>query len=140
MLVAIATHPEHETVKRFGHDFPVLMIEINEDRVQSTRSLVHEGGCCRTLVARLAGVDLLMCTGLGPGAARHLSEMGVAVATVAEGTSVSTALTSALQQTWPTGVVEPSGCGGHQGHHENCHHDGESEHACGCHGAEARSS
>jgi len=138
MLVAIAAHPEHETVERFGHDFPVLLIEVAGNEVKSTRPLVHEGGCCRTLVARLDGVDLLICTGLGPGAARHLTEMGVAVTTVSEGTSVAVALASALQGTCSTDTVVPSGCSGHQHHHEGCHHDGDAEHDCGCHGSGAQ--
>jgi predicted Fe-Mo cluster-binding NifX family protein len=126
MIVAIATHPESQNVERFGHDFPVLLLDIEGQELRGTQLLEPQDGCCRHLAARLKGADVLICTGLGQGAAKHLKDFGVDVAVVPEGVPASAALATWSAQTLDPSAAESSACGGH----------GATGHACGCGGHE----
>jgi predicted Fe-Mo cluster-binding NifX family protein len=129
MLIAISTHPESKLVERFGHDFPVLLLEMEAHQVRTSRVLEPQSGCCRTLAERLKGADVLICAGVGPGAARHLQDFGVAIALAPQGVAVEAALTSFMSQALRTGDVEPTRCSGHDpGHDDSGARD------CGCGG------
>ena len=161
MIVAISAHPESKQVVRFGHEFPVLLVDIDAQEVRGTQTLEPQSGCCRTLAERLKAADILLCTGVGQGAARHLNDLGISIATVPEGVDVSVALSVLMRQLLSEDDVESGccgdhGCGGghehpgdsHSGHgccgHDEAHHgcgcgnesqgDSESGHGCGCGG------
>jgi predicted Fe-Mo cluster-binding NifX family protein len=123
MIIAISTHPETHCVERFGHEMPIVMLDVEDAQLKSSRQLEQEGGCCRTLAQRIKDADILLCTGIGQGAARHLRDFGVQVALVPEGTNVADALTALEAQALESGNVQPSTC---QGHHEGA------AHSCGC--------
>lgn len=120
MLIAISTNSDSQQVERFGHDFPVLLLDVEAETVQSTRQLEPQSGCCKTLAKRLDGAAVLLCTGVGQGAARHLSDLGVAVAVVPEGVTVQAAMESFLTQTLKTGEFATTECDGHGGDHCGC--------------------
>lgn len=139
MIIAISAHPESMQVERFGHDFPVLLLEVEGQEVRSTRQLAPQAGCCGTLAKRLDGASVLICTGLGQGAARHLKNLGVDVAVVPDGVPLADALAMWTSQTLQTGTAEPTACHDHSedaSHSAGCGHgdDGASKpaHRCGC--------
>lgn len=139
MLIAISTHPNSQLVERFGHDFPVFLLEVESQQVRATKRLEPQSGCCRTLAERLKGADVLICAGVGAGAARHLQDFGVAVALAPEGATVEAALTSFLNQSLRTGDVQPTECGGPADAAHGCCHDAAPDgntasHNCGCGG------
>lgn len=137
MLIAISAHPESQQVERFGHEFPILLLDIDGMELRSSRQLAPQAGCCGTLARRLVGADVLICTGLGQGAARHLHEIGVDVAVVPEGVAVTAALASWTTQALQPGGAQPTDC--HGGASHGCGgHDGEEDeaeavaHQCSC--------
>ncbi len=129
MIVAVAAHPESRQVERFGHDFPVVLFEFEGEAVREKGTIPPQAGCCRTLVNQLEGASILICTGLGQGAARHLREREIGVALVPEGVELTDALEALSRQVLQgSEAVASSCCGGGHGH-DHASHGG-----CGCGG------
>jgi predicted Fe-Mo cluster-binding NifX family protein len=142
MRIAIATHPESLEVERFGHEYPILLHEVEDMELKNTQLVPAQGGCCGSLAQRLASADVVICTAIGEGAANHLRELGVAVAVVPEGVPSATAIAAWITQTLEAGDFEASpchghsdghGCGCHQAHEQAPHHEATGHH-CGCDG------
>jgi predicted Fe-Mo cluster-binding NifX family protein len=122
--IAVSTNSDSQMVERFGHDFQILLLSVDGQEITKTEVLAPQAGCCRGLAQRIKGAEVLLCTGMGQGAARHLKDFGVDVAVVPEGVRVTTAITAWTAKTLPTGTAEPTAC----------NHHGDAEHACGCAG------
>lgn len=102
--IAVATSPDGQQVARFGHDFPLVAIDVAG---VSTRRQAE--GCCGNLAKAVADCELVICTAIGAGAAGHLAQAGVRLAIVPEGTLVEAAVALYRCGRLPTGG-EPSAC------------------------------
>jgi predicted Fe-Mo cluster-binding NifX family protein len=141
MRIAIPTHPESETVERFGHDFPILLVDLVDGAAPKSSVLqTPPGGCCGSQARSIEGTDLLICAGLGEGAARHLEALGVGIAVVPEGLGINAAIEELGRRGWTSreapvvSADAPSSCGGHS--HDGAHEgEGHGHGGCGGKGA-----
>ena len=127
--VAVATTADGQHIARFGHDFPLVAID-----AAGKRTVREAEGCCGSLARAVSDCDAVICTSIGRGAAGHLSQAGVRLLLVTEGTSLDAALTAyRAGKLMPGG--EPTACDhGHEHGHEHSHDHGhhQSGGGCGC--------
>ena len=127
--IAVSVRDDGVFVARFGHDHSLLAINAN-----GNGTLREAAGCCGSLAQAVADCRVVICTAIGQGAAGHLTQAGVPVALVAEGTTLADALARYRTGTLAFGAT-PSACDHGHGHDHAHHH--ENHHAqgggCGCH-------
>ena len=134
MKIAV-TYENGNVFQHFGRTRQFKLYEVENGAIQSERILEGDEAGHSALAAQLeqAGVDTLICGGMGEGARMALAQMGVAVHAGVQGSAdeaVRALLAGTLQAT-------ASATCDHHGH-EHGHHDrnGHHGHDCGghCHG------
>ena len=134
MKIAV-TYENGNVFQHFGRTRQFKLYEVENGAIQSERILEGDEAGHSALAAQLeqAGVDTLICGGMGEGARMALAQMGVAVHAGVQGSAdeaVRALLAGTLQAT-------ASATCDHHGH-EHGHHDcnGYHGHDCGghCHG------
>lgn len=129
MRIAVACEPGNILLGPFRKGSELSIWEIVDGKVVSQRSVVQGGGCCGGLARSVAGVDVVLCSGIGHGAMNHLIEQGTPVARPNdEGIAAADAV-----QLWLSGAYDRffvasddcqnEGCRDGHGHtHEHAHH------------------
>lgn len=119
MKIAIAT-TANGIVGRFGHEGSVVV----HDGAAAPETIAMEG-CCGTIIARLVGTDVLLCTAIGEGALHHLAEAGIRVAMVQPGLPAADAVRRFRAGSLATRRTAASACA----HTPHQHGSGD----CSCH-------
>ncbi len=114
--IAVSTSPDGTLVGRFGHDFPLVAIDAADARTPR-----QADGCCGNLAKSVADCSVVICTAIGRGAAGHLSQAGVQLAIVPEGTAVAAAVAR-----YRSGELQPGG------EASACDHGHEHQHGAKC--------
>ena len=134
MTIAV-TYENGNVFQHFGHTRQFKLYEVENGAIQSERILEGDGAGHGALAGQLrqAGVDELICGGMGEGARVALAQLGITVHAGVQGSAdeaVRALLAGTLQAT-------ASATCDHHGH-EHGHHDcnGHHGHDCGghCHG------
>lgn len=139
MKIAV-TYENGNVFQHFGHTRQFKLYEVENGAIQSERILEGDGAGHGALAGQLmqAGVDELICGGMGEGARVALAQLGITVHAGVQGSAdeaVRALLAGTLQAT-ASATCDHHGhehghhdCNGHYGH-EHGHHD------CGghCHG------
>ncbi|TVR44109.1 MAG: hypothetical protein EA402_07970 [Planctomycetota bacterium] len=80
--IAIAIDPTTETVGRFGHGNGLIVVD---DQGRIERRATPSQGCCASHAAVIHDCELLIASGVGGGATRHLEAAGVKIRAAAVG-------------------------------------------------------
>ncbi|MBR6950200.1 MAG: FKBP-type peptidyl-prolyl cis-trans isomerase [Oscillospiraceae bacterium] len=121
MKIAV-TYDYGEVFQHFGHTEQFKLYNVEDGKVISTEIVGADGSGHEALADYLAGkgVDVLICGGIGQGAASALSEAGIVLCAGASGDA------DEAVAAWLLGQLENSGV--------NCdHHDHGEGHSCGDH-------
>lgn len=141
MKIAV-TYEEGQVFQHFGHTQYFKVYETDGGKVRSAQVVEAQGeghGALAGLLAR-AGVDTLICGGIGGGARQALAQAGVKLypgVTGAADQAVEALLAGTLTYNPETVCShhheEGASCGHHQGNGASCgHHHGDGE-SCGHH-------
>ena len=144
MKIAVTYDIDTKTVfQHFGHTENIKIYEVEDGKIVNSEVVSTGGAGCGALAGFLAGqgVDVLLCGGIGGGAANHVLSAGIELISGVTGDA------DAAVEAYLRGELVSEGancdhhhgedhhCGDHDGEH-HCHHDEEgSEHHCG-HGEE----
>ncbi len=121
MKIAV-TYDYGEVFQHFGHTEQFKLYDVEDGKVISSEIVGADGSGHEALADLLAekGVDVLICGGIGEGAAAALSEAGIVLCAGASGDA------DEAVAAWLLGQLENSGV--------NCdHHDHGEGHSCGDH-------
>ena len=134
MKIAV-TYENGNVFQHFGRTRQFKLYEVENGAIRSERILEGDGAGHGALAGQLgqAGVDALICGGMGEGARVSLAHMGVTVYAGVQG-SADEAVRALLAGTLQATASATCGHHGHEHGHHDCHgHDG---HDCGghCHG------
>ncbi|MBR5701047.1 MAG: FKBP-type peptidyl-prolyl cis-trans isomerase [Oscillospiraceae bacterium] len=138
MKIAV-TYEDGSVFQHFGHTEQFKVYEISDGQVISSE-LLNAGGNGHEALATLLkehGIDVLICGGIGGGAAEALSEQGVELCAGASGDADEAVAAYLRGELADTGVNcdhhgEEHSCGGHEEEDEGC---GSCGGGCGgCHG------
>lgn len=80
MKIAVSCLPGVSTLGPFGRGSDLFIWEIAEGAIVARETVRQQGGCCGGLASSVRGVDVVLCSGIGHGAMRHLVEQGTPVA------------------------------------------------------------
>ncbi|MBR4692026.1 MAG: FKBP-type peptidyl-prolyl cis-trans isomerase [Oscillospiraceae bacterium] len=139
MRIAV-TYEDGKVFQHFGHTEQFKIYEIADGRAVSA-GLLSAGGTSHEALAALLkerGIDVLICGGIGGGAAAALSEQGIELCAGASGDADEAAAAYIRGELADTGVNcdhhgEEHSCGGHEDG-EGCEGCGSCEVCGGCHG------
>ena len=85
MKIAVCCLPGESTLGPFGRGSDLFIWEVANASVVNRQAIRQEGGCCGGLASSVRGVDIVLCSGIGYGAMRHLVEQGTPVAQPSDG-------------------------------------------------------
>lgn len=125
----IAVTYENGTVfQHFGHTEQFKVYQVEDGRVTGTEILDTNGSGHGALAGFLqdAGVEALICGGLGMGARNALAQAGVTLTGDADA-AVQALLAGRLA------YGTEANCSHHDGGHDHAHHGGCASHGCGGH-------
>ena len=133
MKIAV-TYENRNVFQHFGRTRQFKLYEVENGAIQSERILEGDEAGHSALAAQLeqAGVDTLICGGMGEGARIALSQLGVAIYAGVQG-SADEAVHALLAGTLQATASATCDHHGHEHGHHNC--DGSHDHdGCHCHG------
>ena len=112
MKIAVCCSPGVSTLGPFGRGSDLFIWEMADGGIVNRQTVRQQGGCCGGLAHSVAGVDVVLCSGIGHGAMRHLVEQGTPVAQPKDDTLDA----EKVVQLWLSGVgdqfyVEAGDCG-----------------------------
>ncbi|WP_279068127.1 NifB/NifX family molybdenum-iron cluster-binding protein [Intestinimonas butyriciproducens] len=129
----IAVTYENGTVfQHFGHTEQFKVYQVEDGRVTGTEILDTNGSGHGALAGFLqdAGVEALICGGLGMGARNALAQAGVTLYAGVTG-DADAAVQALLAGRLAYGIE--ANCSHHDGGHDHAHHGGCASHGCGGH-------